>query len=145
LGMGFYSTPFLIDHCYGVLSIEQQDKDWFRKVYDVYYLQRNWQPIFNTNPFYISDINIDIYKFALIDGVGAARACSVLYLMQKKMDTILAHDSENGWYGYATLDQPAKDLGYFDYAFEEYHPQSRLFTRNKKLITAIHKNVYAHT
>lgn len=136
LGCGNFSTPFLIDNCKRVLSIEQSDFNWFKKINSKYINDPGWVGVYSENPMYLSNVDLDFYDFALIDGAGYTRVNCCAYCMFKKMDTILIHDSENSWYGYATLDDLAKRLRYFDFAFEQYHPQSRLFTKNEKLIAA---------
>lgn len=140
LGMGIFSTPFLIDHCDRLISIEQQDVEWYDKISKKYVddveSTNKWLPNFAQHFNFAFNLAKN-YDFAFVDGAAYFRAASVAEFMRIDVPVIVLHDSNLGWYGFGTLDQPAKDFGYFDYGFEWDHPNTRVFTTNKKLIDAI--------
>ena len=135
IGMGLYSTPLLINKCELLTSVEQQSAKWYLEVEKKFNNAQNWTRIFKIG-FFEMDF-MDTFDFAFVDGAGYFRAAQVVQFMQFDVKNIVLHDSNLAWYGFGTLDQPAKDMNYFDYAFEWEHPHTRVFTKDKKLIDAI--------
>lgn len=143
LGMGMFSTPFLLDHCKVLVSIEQQEVEWYNRM--LLNFKQNtdggkWHCVFDIKfnyPFYLVDNNKQKYDLAFVDGAAYFRAASVVEFMRIGTPVIILHDSNLSWYGFGTLDQPAKDFGYMDHAFSWDHPHTRLFTTNQKLIDGI--------
>jgi hypothetical protein len=133
-GMGFFSTPFLIDHSDKVFSLEMQDKDWYDKVVERYNFI-NWHHDFTED---VAAFNLhEVPDFLFVDGSSITRAIAVVHGMQRRVDTIMLHDTESSWYGYNMISQYVEPLGYKSHIFTEAYPTTTVYTKNQKLIDAI--------
>lgn len=133
-GMGFFSTPFLIDHSERVFSLEMQEKEWYDKVVEKYACQK-WDHAFSEEVDEF--ILMEVPDFLFVDGSSVTRAIGVVHGMQRGVDTIVIHDSESPWYGYWMGDQYVSKLGYTVHTFTENYPTTTVYTKNEKLIEAI--------
>jgi hypothetical protein len=145
-GMGFYSTPFLLDNTNkGVLSIEMQEEEWALKVSEKYSNDKKfccviWDAIkSDTEDSYVlkcSNIRItDVeYDFVLSDGESFSRPLIVNHFMEREVQTIVGHDTESEWYGWNRV---REDLGYYKYTFTDIAPYTTVWTKNENLIKAL--------
>lgn len=147
-GMGFYSTPFLLDNTNnGVLSVEMQDESWADKVSEKYFGNKKfasitWNIIDNdieNSRFDISkleSINIGDSKFdfVLSDGESFSRPLVINHFMDKGVETLVGHDTESNWYRW---DRVTEDLFYYKYTFTDIAPYTTVWTKNENLIKAL--------
>lgn len=143
LGMGMFSTPFLIDHVTDELtSIEQQDQKWYKKVVNhIEAGEKKCEWKHDYEPRILFSLLRESYDFVLVDGSSITRAPAAAHYMQLKVDTIVVHDSESPWYAYHLLEEYSNYNGYFCWEFRDNAPWTRVYTRNQKLIDAI-KSTY---
>lgn len=133
-GMGFYSTPFLLDNSDSVTSVEMQDVDWLNKVINTYGYQTRWHPISCIGEVleqFILDADFD---FVLSDGAAFSRPLIINHFMGKATETLVGHDTESEWYDWNRV---REDLGYYKYTFTDIAPYTTVWTKNKNLIKAL--------
>lgn len=135
LGMGMYSTGFLIDHAKALTSIEMQERKW----YDIMLTKlpkSNWHPICELGDlqFMVHIPVAQIYDFALVDGAAATRAAAVNYFLEAALQVVVAHDTESSWYGWHHVRVPD---GYYAHTFKTVAPWTTVWTRDEKLIKAL--------
>lgn len=133
-GLGFYSTPFLLDHVLNVTSIEMQDSAWGDKVVERYGKNQNWSYLINVSDFLPNSIMEQNFDFVLSDGASASRPSIINHFMGKGTETLVGHDTESSWYGWHHV---REDLGYFKYQFTDIAPYTTVWTKNEKLIEAL--------
>lgn len=133
-GMGFFSTPFLIDHSDRVFSLEMQDREWYGKVIERYACQK-WDHAFSEEVDEF--ILMEIPDFLFVDGSSITRAIGVVHGMQKGVDTIMLHDTESSWYSTHLITHYIEPLGYKAHVFVEKYPTTTVYTKNEKLIAAL--------
>lgn len=148
LGMGFFSTPYLLDNCDNVFSIEMQSEEWYNKVKDQFKNRTNWGSLLTnkiTKFIYITEqgayagnnnqiMLLRELDFVLVDGSAITRSVAVGYYMERDVETIILHDTETSWYGYNTINEYQEKFGYYMYEFRWEAPWTRVYTKNKNLI-----------
>jgi hypothetical protein len=128
VGMGSFSTPFLCDKLDHVVSIEQQDKEWYDKMVSEID-SCNWEPYWSEGPTAALDI-IKVSKFDLgfVDGHREGRHLAANLMFTMDTPTIVIHDT--GLISYYMLDRLRITKGYNQYHFQhnEVHPRTSVFT-----------------
>lgn len=137
LGLGNYSTPFLLDHISGNLfSIEMQDEEWMNKVKYKYSENKRWSCIYTEDKYcYKNIIDKGDIQFVLSDGHGDTRPESVNHFMKLGIDTIVGHDTESTWYRWHEVQH--EKYWYYKYEFTDIAPYTTVWTKNIDLITAL--------
>jgi hypothetical protein len=105
-GCGLHSTPFLLERCSYVLSIEMQKPEWIDTVHE--HLDKNspslvhrWRGISLQGPWrFLGAEYPPKIDFALVDGHKASRCWVVNFLMQLRVPIIVAHDTNARGYGW---------------------------------------------
>jgi len=98
-GMGRYSTPFFVERCRSVVSVEQED----RARYDETVAQvksARWEPFFECNPATVFEhFEKQSRKFDLVfsDGVPQTRSMIANLAMRKGIPFVVLHDAEKVW------------------------------------------------
>jgi hypothetical protein len=136
LGMGYFSTGFLLDHVKESLtSLEMQEERWFRKIVERFSGHPKWVPIIALNPGAYRVIELKGVDFALSDGHGDSRPQAVNHFMLNEIPTIVGHDTESTWYNWHLVE--AERFGYFTYQFTDIAPYTTVWTKDKGLIEAL--------
>lgn len=139
MGTGFYSTSFLLHHVKEkLISIEMQDRAWMKKVKARYKRPDiEWTLLYSDYPLIIMDLITRKTDFVLIDGSSISRTISAYLCMKESVPNIVLHDTESSWYGYEPLKEYEEHFGYRSFNFTKRIPNTRIYTKDKKLIDAI--------
>lgn len=137
-GCGIHSTGFFSSVGAEFLSVEMQDEDWFNKIGamfgNVCYMPGGTdaiQSFINANEF---------YDLVFVDGHGETRPECIIAALDRA-DTIVWHDSENGWYGWDRVwktKHPAL-IEYEYFEVQKWHPNTAILTRNTHLAAELKK------
>lgn len=136
LGMGNYSTPFLLENCDILLSVEMQEESWFNETRNTYSNHTRWISALDLTEDAYLRINLEDVSFALSDGHGSTRPEAVTHFMKHGVETIVAHDTESTWYGWERIPVEV-ERDYFKYMFTKIAPYTTVWTKNAKLIEAL--------
>lgn len=105
-GMGMYSTPFFVDNCEAVTSIEMQTPEWFERMTQELGDRDNWTPYLMLSQEEGKRVVRDLacewldetnekYDLALVDGHAWTRVNVAHRLMTKERSPIIVlHDTE---------------------------------------------------
>lgn len=138
LGMGHFSTGFLLDHVtQSVVSMEMQEKAWYDKMVEELQVPKRqgaeWHPVLALGADTFHKVSTEGIVFALVDGHGSTRPEAVNYFMLNGVPTIVAHDTDSGWYGWERIIRN----DYFVYHFTELLPYTSVWTKDESLIKAL--------
>ena len=134
-GLGFGSTPFLLDNCDHLTSIEMQSKDWYDKVYSELIHKKNWRSYLALGPFEFKNIDAinETYDLVFVDGHGDSRPEIINYFFGK-CNTIITHDFETPGYRWNLIDQPED---YSRFVYTSLDPHTAVFTKDNDI-----KNIF---
>lgn len=99
-GLGEYSTPFFAERCRFVVSIEQENKDWFDKI-KAKINSPNWYPVFQRDPkavFKYFDEKGTKFDLVFSDGLAQTRCLVANLAMERNVPIVVLHDAEKIWY-----------------------------------------------
>jgi hypothetical protein len=120
-GPGKYSTPFLVNKCQTVTSVEQDSLQWYDQVKSLIH-SPNWSIFFQQDPQVIfREADAEGKKFDLVfsDGSEKTRHLVANMAMQRNVPLVVLHDAEKIWYyKWNLLDIPA-DYCRFDFRHNE--------------------------
>ncbi len=133
-GLGFGSTPFLLQNCEHLTSVEMQSKDWYEKVYQSLKDNSKWEAHLAVGPNEFEKLGIsDLgYDLVFVDGHGDSRP-EVINRFFGKCSTIVTHDYETPSYRWHLIQKP-KD--YFEFVYSGIVPYTAVFTNDPVLIGA---------
>jgi len=135
LGMGYFSTPLLLEKCESVVSVEMQEESWFNDTKTKLYNDR-WTPVLDLLEDAYLRVDLENVSFGLSDGHGSTRPEAINHFMQNNVETIVAHDTESTWYGWERVSDTA-EFGYYSYTFNKIAPYTTVWTKNQKLIDGL--------
>jgi len=99
-GLGEYSTAFFAERCGFVVSVEQENSQWYDKI-KAKISSPNWHPVFQREPRavfqYFDDKGI---RFDLVfsDGLAETRCLVANLAMERNTPVVILHDAEKIWY-----------------------------------------------
>jgi predicted O-methyltransferase YrrM len=127
-GMGFGSTPFLLNHCDSLTSIEMQSEQWFQNVYEKLNHETKWRSFLALGPFEFQKNNVinEKYDLVFVDGHGDSRP-EVINSFFNKCDTIVTHDFETLSYRWDLIQQPSD---YIRIVYTKLNPYTAIFTKD---------------
>lgn len=127
-GLGFGSTPFLLQHCDHLTSIEMQSKDWYEKVYEEFKNEKKWNCHLSLGPFECYNLPVlnEKYDLVFVDGHGDSRP-ELVNKFFNKCDVIVAHDYETPSYRWNLINKPVE---YSKYIYTELNPYTVIFTKD---------------
>lgn len=135
LGMGHWSTPFLLDHVkQSLASIEMQEQFWYHQICEAYQHEApiEWTPILALGKNGYDGIDCTGIDFAFSDGHGESRPQAVNYFMHRGVPIISGHDTESTWYGWHKV--AAEKYGYHEWKHEAIWPATTIWAKDKDLI-----------
>lgn len=134
-GLGFGSTPFFLENCDFLTSIEMQSENFYKKVYEVLKDDLKWDPKLAIGPekFHDCDISFESYDLVFVDGHGDSRP-EVINHFFGKCSTIVTHDYETSSYRWHLIQKPND---YKIFVCNENEPYTAIFTKDLKLYKAI--------
>jgi hypothetical protein len=105
-GMGRSSTPFLLNHCDSVISIEMQSGNYYNEMLSEYSCVR-WQPhlILDMEKAVDAILEIAEIDLVLVDGHGSNRFAQVQNAMRVS-PIVVAHDTEEPSYRWDRIRLP---------------------------------------
>lgn len=109
-GCGLHSTPFLVQRCSYVMSIEMQSEEWFHKVQDhliktIPGVNHSGRLALGPWAFLAIPLPPEPFDVAFVDGHGKSRFGVVNYLMRIGVPLIIAHDTEAKQYHWDRVGQ----------------------------------------
>jgi len=142
-GMGMYSTPYLVNNCKILKSIETDSKEWFKRIKDLIKAD-NWEPLVKIGPrsemdFYQSIKEI-YWDLILVDGAAECRSSSA-QISQDISSVVVCHDSDEPSDRYQ--DVLLKD-GWIWLDIKDYVKWTGVITGNIELINVL-KNKFKKT
>ncbi len=99
-GLGEYSTPFFVEHCGFVVSIEQESREWYDKI-KAKINSLNWHPVFQRDPeavFQYFNNKDAAFDLVFSDGLAQTRCLVANQAMQRNVPLVVLHDTEKIWY-----------------------------------------------
>ena len=131
-GLGFGSTPFFLQNCDSLTSIEMQSAEWYQKVFEVYKNETKWKSYMAIGPYAFQDISSlnESYDLVFVDGHGDSRPEIINYFFDK-CDTIVTHDFETPSYRWHLIQQPHN---YKRIVYDRLNPFTAIFTKDPVVI-----------
>jgi hypothetical protein len=109
-GPGEYSTAFFAGRCGFVVSIEQENKEWYDWI-KAKIDSPNWHPVFQRDPkavFQYFDDKGTRFDLVFSDGLAQTRCLVANLAMERNVPMVILHDAEKIWYyRWNLLDIPA--------------------------------------
>ncbi|MHC4618642.1 MAG: hypothetical protein ACYTEQ_12920 [Planctomycetota bacterium] len=99
-GMGKYSTPFFVEHCESVTSVEQESQEWYERMTGEIN-SPNWHHIFQPDPRVLfEEFDAANQRFDLVfsDGAAQTRSLAANLAMERNVPWVVLHDTEKVWY-----------------------------------------------
>ena len=128
-GLGFGSTPFLLEHCDHLTSIEMQSKEWYEKVHLELKNNPKWESHMAIGPYEFQRLGLaeESYDLVFVDGHGDSRP-EIINRFFGKCNTIITHDFETESYRWYLIQQPQE---YARYVYTNLNPYTALFTKDQ--------------
>ena len=128
-GSGFGSTPFFIDKCKKVHSVEMQSEIWFEKINEKFKDCKNFFYEKSIGP--TSGINIlkngdEWYDLVFVDGHGDSR-WDCINNSFSKTNLIIAHDVETISYNWNLVNKPK---GWSYYCYKQQNPYTGIYYKD---------------
>jgi len=103
-GMGLFSTPFFLERCNEVLSVEMQSEKWYNLIYSKYGDRTSWHPVKFIHPYHAIDWMQEAkFDLCFVDGhINSRPECINLACAP----IIVAHDTECQAYGWQRVSLP---------------------------------------
>jgi hypothetical protein len=143
-GCGEHSTGFFASIKANVIAYEMQDENWFKKMSENFRFEENIHINYlpgATDAIKKFDTYNTIFDLVFVDGYGETRPWCIIAALDNAADTIVWHDSENGWYGWDRVwksKHPALvEYEYFE--IKKWHPNTAILTRNVHLAAELKK------
>ena len=127
-GMGFYSTPFLVEHCKLVISAEMQSLNWYHRVRTTI-RSKVFQAIYLPGPWLACIVLFLLprkFDLILVDGHGDSRFTAANVAM-KKSDLVVLHDTETASYRWERIRRTA-NFCWIDFTL--YRPWTSVLVRD---------------
>jgi hypothetical protein len=136
-GMGYNSTPFFLERCKNVTSIEMQQKEWFDKITSEYSkTYKDWKHHLSIGPFAafsLQEVMTQNYDLVFVDGHGDSRP-ECINAFFNKAEIIVAHDAEEPGYRWNLVNKPDN---YNQYLFARLNPFTLIYSKDFDLIETI--------
>ena len=134
-GMGDYSTPFFLRRVQRLVSVEQQDKEWYRRTAERYAAEPGgckwahcYRPVGTDMGLpLIQQCENDVLGF--VDGHHAFRVAAVNAMLEHGLKTVVIHDT--GLVDYYKLRELLLPYGYNHYTYRhvKLHPRTTVITQ----------------
>lgn len=129
-GTGIHSTPFFIEKCKKVTSIEMQSKSWFDKVSNQF-KDPKFRPILKLGPYAYKELHLEsFYDLIFVDGHGESR-WDVTNNSFEKTNIIVIHDTQEKSYNWNKINKPEnwirKDI-------KDFSVWTTVLTNNREII-----------
>ena len=136
-GLGHGSTPFLLENCSHLTSVEMQSEEWYERVVSSLGERKNWKPIMSIGPFGFLELPIfdQPYDLVFADGHGDSRP-EVISKYSGLCDTIVTHDFETPSYRWNLINL---DDSYKCFVYKALDPWTAVFTRDSSLMMHLSK------
>lgn len=130
-GLGFGSTPFLLEHCDHLTSIEMQSKEWYEKVHLELKNNPKWESHVAIGPFEFQKLGIaeESYDLVFVDGHGDSRP-EIINRFFGKCNTIVTHDFETASYRWHLIKKPSE---YEEFVHTALNPYTAIFTKDQQV------------
>jgi len=137
-GCGDFSTPFFIQNCSSVTSIEMQTDEWFHKMSNQFKNSPNWKGFLSIGPHEFTRLNI--YKkvdLCFVDGHGDSRP-DVINFMQIYSDIFVAHDTETFTYYWGRINF-FKTM--YSFQYKKFSPCTTVWSSDPLLIEELSRRL----
>lgn len=109
-GLGLYSTRYFAEHSKLVVSIEQENREWYDKIRNEI-KEPSWGPVFQANPTavfqYFDNKKIE-FDLVFSDGAAGTRCLVANMALERKVPFVVLHDAEKVlYYGWDKLVIPS--------------------------------------
>jgi hypothetical protein len=137
-GMGHFSTNTLLTHSVNLTSIEMQSEEWYNKMVKELSHNKNWTHYKLIDPHEYRVLKFGNIDFALSDGHGSSRPCVVNDMIKINVPVIVAHDTEDSYYGWHNINLPSN---YKSFTHKQYKPWTTIYSSNLDLIKYLEKDL----
>jgi hypothetical protein len=131
-GMGMGSTPFLLDRCKKLVSIEMQSQEWYENISTKFYDRKSFTPLFLEGPDKAVELfdGINDIDLVFVDGHKETRWLLTNMAMERSK-IVVTHDTESKLYEYEKISVPD---GWHRADIKDLHPWTTIFIKDKHII-----------